>query len=198
MGDSAWSRVPGVARLSRWRTGHELPSPPDRRPFLTPEQFQEELEILGLSGVSFGPEDYMLALSDYLGISISVHVIQDETCPELSRQLALSGRLGEVRFSEEIGVAAIFLPSSLPPLVSDLTLLHELGHLAAGDLLVAHGGEEDRRLYSGLRRSRLAQARPFASEQLREQEANLRASYALVAGSLGAENPYVHDLYNLP
>ena len=43
----------------------------------------------------------------------------------------------------------------------------------------------------------MARALPFAAEALREHEANLRASYALVAGCLGEENPYAHDLYNV-
>ena len=69
-------------------------------------------------------------------ISIAIHVIPDDWYPELSRRLAISGRLGELHYSEQLTLAAIFVPGSLPPLVSTLTILHELGHLAAGDLLI--------------------------------------------------------------
>lgn len=109
--DAPWTRLPGVARLLRlWSVKPGLARSRCRatRPFLTPEQFQEELAILGLSGRNFGPEEYMEALSDYLGISVAIHVIPDERRPELSQRLALSGRLGEVRYSEELGLAAIF------------------------------------------------------------------------------------------
>ena len=106
------------------------------RSLLTAAEFQEELAILGLSGRRFEPEDYSDALGEYLDISITVHVIPDSWYPELSRLLALSGRLGELRYSEQLNMAAIFVPGSLPPLVLTLTILHELGHLAAGDLLI--------------------------------------------------------------
>ena len=108
----------------------------ETRSLLTAAEFQEELAILGLSGQRFEPEDYSDALGEYLGISIAVHVIPDSWYPELSRLLAISGRLGELRYSEQLNLAAIFVPGSLPPLVLTLTILHELGHLAAGDLLI--------------------------------------------------------------
>src|SRR5215217_5269952 len=106
------------------------------RSLLTAAEFQEELAILGLSGRRFEPEDYSDALGEYVDTSITVHVIPDSLYRELSRLLALSGRLGELRYSEQLNMAAIFVPGSLPPLVLTLTILHELGHLAAGDLLI--------------------------------------------------------------
>lgn len=182
-----------------------LRTEPAARPLLTPEQFQEELAVLGLSGKRFGPEEYLAALERHLGISIKVHLIPDASYPELSRRLALSGRLGELRYSEELGLAVIFVPESLPPLVLNLTVLHELGHLAAGDLLSM--GEEDPPRRSRVqgdevrfatcrvrRGKKLAPGLPFADEGLRETEANLRARYALIAGSLGSASPYVDGM----
>jgi hypothetical protein len=179
------------------------------RPLLTPEQFQEELAILGFSGKKFSPEEYSEALGDYLGISVAIHVIPDACYPELSRRLASSGRLAELRYSEELDIAAIIVPGSLPPLVLALTVLHELGHLAAGDHLIEpaedrrherqseHAGETAFAVSQVSRGKRLARALPLAEEGPREQEANLRASYALVAGSLGSESPYAHEMYNV-
>lgn len=193
-----------------WRTG--FVRVPDRtrpvRSFLTPEAFQEELIVLGLSGQKFGPEDYVSALSAFLEISISVHVIRDAHHPELARQLALSGRLGEVRYSDDLRLAAVLVPESLPPLVFDLTVFHEVGHLAAGDLLAFREPEETMALDKDLSAKllptttvrcgkRLSHGLPFAAEAAREHEANLRASYAFVAGCLGEENPYVHRMYQV-
>jgi hypothetical protein len=177
------------------------------RSLLTAAEFQEELAVLGLSGRRFEPEDYSDALGEYLNISITVHVIPDSWYPELSRLLAISGRLGELRYSEQLNLAAILVPGSLPPLVLTLTILHELGHLAAGDLLIEPDEqfEEDdqhaeQTMFETLplmKGKKLARGYPFAKESLREREANLRASYALFAGCLGDDSPYAHGMYDV-
>jgi hypothetical protein len=178
------------------------------RPMLSAEQFQEELALLGLSGKEYGPEDYAEALGTYLGISIAVQVIPDLQYPELSHRLASSGRMGEIRYSEELGIAVIIMPGSLPSLVSVLTIFHELGHLAAGDLLIGPNRSLDNttpensgtgafatvRIGQG---KRLARGYPFAHEDLREREANLRASYALTAGCLGSLSPYALKMHDV-
>ena len=200
------------ANLARgWRNGFFRAPARARqvRGFITPEEFQGELIVLGLSGRKFGPDDYVSALSAHLGISVSVHVIRDAHHPELARRLALSGRLGELRYSDDLRLAVVLVPESLPPLVFDLTVFHELGHLAAGDLLTLQRPGETTALPeaghpAGLlpttpvrHGQRLARGLPFATESAREHEANLRASYAFVAGCLGAENPYVHGMYQV-
>ena len=173
------------------------------RPLLTAADFQEELAILGLSGRRFVPADYAAALGNYLGISINIHVIPDDLYPELSRRLAISGRLGELRYAEQSNMAAIFVPGSLPPLVLTLTILHELGHLAAGDLLIEpdevdQNAEEVKFTTLPLRKGKqLARGDPFAGESLREREANLRASYALFAGCLGDDSPHAFEMYDV-
>jgi hypothetical protein len=177
------------------------------RSLLTAAEFQEELAVLGLSGRRFEPEDYSDALGEYLNISITVHVIPDSWYPELSRLLAISGRLGELRYSDQLNLAAIFVPGSLPPLVLTLTILHELGHLAAGDLLIEPDEQfedDDQHAEQGTfttlplkKGKKLARGYPFAEESLREREANLRASYALFAACLGDDSPYAHDMYDV-
>lgn len=171
---------------------------------LTPEQFQSELAILGLSGKEFDSEDYASALGRHLGLSIAVRVIPDAAYPELSRRLALSGRLAELCFCESSLEAVILVPGSLPPSVFALTVFHELGHLAAGDHLVrlggasepGHGGVLSPNVAPTKPGERLAHRPPFADELLREKEADLRACYALLAGCLGSESPYAHRMYD--
>lgn len=178
------------------------------RPMLTAEQFQAELALLGLSGKEYGPEEYAEALGAYLGISIAVHVIPDLQYPELSHRLASAGRMGEIRYSEELGIAVIIVPGSLPSLVSVLTVFHELGHLAAGDLLIEpnivldsatpeNAGTDAFATVRIEQGKRLARGFPFALENLREREANLRASYALTAGCLGSLSPYVLKMHDV-
>lgn len=205
-------RGPFLNRLvGFWRPLRNLSAARSRvnatRSLLTAAQFQEELSILGLSGRRFEPEDYSDALADNLDISIAVHVIPDSWYPELTRLLALSGRLGELRYSERLNLAAIFVPGSLPPLVLTLTILHELGHLAAGDLLIEfdeqpdeddqHAEEVKFTTLPLKKGKKLARGNPFAEESLREREANLRASYALFAGCLGDDSPHAYDMYDV-
>jgi hypothetical protein len=201
-------RTRGLWQSLRDYVGKRSGAPVCRRP-LTPEQFQEELAVLGLSGKRYTPEEYARSLGSYLGISITINVIPDACYPELSRRLALSGRLGELRYAEQMGLAAIFVPGSLPPLVLSLTVLHELGHLAAGDLLIP--SEEHRAGGTGGQPAggeafattlikngkKLAVVLPFADEEAREHEANLRASYALLSGCLGGDSPYAYRMNDI-
>ena len=214
LGETANTGLPDVilsgarAFLSSLRNFRASHTTGPERPMLSAEQFQEELALLGLSGKEYGPEAYAEALGAYLGISIAVHVIPDLQYPELSHRLASSGRMGEIRYSEELGIAVIIVPGSLPSLVSVLTVFHELGHLAAGDLLIEPSTGPDNpspeisgtdafatvRIEQG---KRLARGYPFAHENLREREANLRASYALTAGCLGSLSPYALKMHDV-
>jgi hypothetical protein len=178
--------------------------PPRARGYLTQEQFQEELVVLGLSDRSFGPMQYAAALGAYLGLTISVDVIPDAAHPLLSRELARKGVTGEIRYRADLDRAHVIVPGSLPPLALAFTLLHELGHVAAGDLFVdpcdadpPSGQSPVLPTLEGPRRERLAQGLPFARIEHREQEADLRAGYAFVAGCLGSENPYAQRMYDI-
>jgi hypothetical protein len=214
LGETSGARLPNIilngarallSPLRNFRASHTIGP---ARPMLSAEQFQEELALLGLSGKEYDPGDYAEALGAYLGISIVVHVIPDLQYPELSHRLASSGRMGEIRYSKELGIAVIIVPGSLPSLVSVLTVFHELGHLAAGDLLVEPSRGLDNttsenpetgafatvRIEEG---RRLARGFPFAHENLREREVNLRASYALTAGCLGSLSPYALKMHDV-
>jgi len=200
-------RLPvNAGKLRRWLKGSGLGErvSPATRGFLTQEQFQEELVVLGLSDRPFGPKEYADALGDHLGVTISIDVVPDAEHPLLSRELARRGITGETRYRADLARAQIIVPGSLPPLALIFTLLHELGHLAAGDLFIDphHTGLTPVRS-SGMPTletpdaRRLAYGSPFARAIDREHEANLRAGYAFVAGCLGIENPYAQRMYDI-
>jgi hypothetical protein len=155
--------------------------------FTTPEEFELELAELGLSGKTFGPRDYALALERRLGIRIVLEIMNDAQHPEFLRRLALSGRIAETHYLPERRAAVVLLPASLPPLVRSLAALHELSHLAAGDHLI--GGEEE----GG---ERLARRPPLEHEAAREEEADQRSIHALLAGTLGSASPYAQRIYD--
>ena len=164
------------------------------RSLLTSEDFQEELLTLGLSGKEFTPEDYAEALAGYLSIEICLCVFSDEEYPELKRSVARSGRVAEVCYSEDRKTAVVLVPGSLTPLLRTLAIYHELGHLAAGDLVGA-GGDEAKTGRTLPTPKRLARVPPLDDERLREKEADLRAHYALLAGSLGLASPYARKFH---
>lgn len=164
------------------------------RRFLTPEEFQVELAILGLSGKEFHPTDYAVALEDYLGLRIAISVIPDAHYPEIARMLAQRGSMAQLRYREDPPGAAIFVLSSLPPIVRTLSLYHELGHLAAGDPLGARRYGPAVGQPVGMR---LARRPPLLDEEDREKEADMRAVYSLLAGSLGPRHYYAEKMYDV-
>lgn len=193
-------------RVKQWlgRSDNTRGNSPTARRYLTQEQFQEELAVLDLSDQTFGPREYADALGKYLGLTVSIDIVSDAAHPLLSRELARKGVLGETLYRADVARAHVVVPESLPPLALIFTLLHELGHLAAGDLFVDPDNpatpSERRAILPGLRvpgRARLAQGLPFERIEHREHEANLRAGYAFVAGCLGSENPYTQRMYDI-
>lgn len=172
---AAWRKRPGRRGLGE--------APPRIPP---PEEFERELVELVLSGRRFEAADYGDALGEYLGLRILIQYLDDRADPVFRRRLALSGTLAETHRFEEKRMVAVLVPSSLPPLVLELTLLHELAHLAAGDLTRSDGGR------------RLAARTPHDDEQAREDEAEARALHVLLAGRLGPDNPYAQAVYEVP
>lgn len=192
-----WRRRLGLGRVAKG----ERSAP---RAYLTQEQFQEELVVLGLSHQTFGPREYAAALGGHMGLDVCIDVVADSSHPLLSRELARTGITGEILYRAEQGRAHVVVPGSLPPLALVFTLLHELGHLAGGDLFVDAEGELAPSLnHSGFPtlesagKKRLARNPPFAYSEHREHEADLRAGYAFVAGCLGNDNPYAQRMYDV-
>ena len=179
-------------------------APPAFRHFLTQEEFQTELVVLGLYDQVFGPREYARALGKHLGLTVSIDVVPDAAHPILSRELARKGVTGELCYRADLARAHVIALGSLTPLALTFTLLHELGHLAAGDVFVdPQNVGPPLENSTGLptleisSENRLARGQPFARVEHREHEANLRAGYAFVAGCLGSDNPYTQRMYDI-
>src|SRR5215211_1073705 len=186
--------MPSLKRALRWLSGSRFgtdsidtnPSP------VSPEEFQDELVTLGLSGKLFTPATYAAALEAYTGLRIRFRSLCDQQWPQFSRGLARSGTMAELIYSSDPPGVTILLPGSLPPLLFNLTAYHELAHLAAG-----HYSPDPTVVPSCQPARSLSTRVPPMDQARKEQEANLRARYALLAGSLGPRNPYHRDMYDV-
>ena len=184
-----------LLKLERIITGTRRPENTNKPELLSPEEFQAELALLGLSGREFGPREYAEILGEKLEMEITICVLPDEHYPELTHKMARAGKLAELSYSGDLLGAAIVVPSSLPSVVRTLSVYHELGHVAAGHPLeIWEGGARTGRLEHVPRR--LARRPPVEDRGLCEQEADLRAIYSLLAGSLGPGNYYAEKMYD--
>jgi len=152
---------------------------------LTLEDFRVELAGLGLLGKGFGPDEYRTALEQRLGIEIWIE--------ELPDRLTKEGDLAEVVVDEGSSKAYILVRESLryrPWPAYELSIFHELSHLAAGHPLRVRRSEGNgaRRRFRVLR-SRLAKQNPSSfgyAAGLRESletEARKRAKWLVLAGT---------------
>lgn len=146
-------------------------------------EFEPELVELGLSGEHFGPREYAEALQDRLGIRILFSFVDPIGDPAALRRLAVDGRLAEARHLARADTVLISLPANLPPFLLTLTVLHELAHVAAGDVVTGR---------------RIARKEPSNDDEVREDQADARACYLYLAGTLGPENPYAVRLHGVP
>lgn len=173
--------------LGLWRDPSEL----------TLEDFRLELAGLGLLGRRFGPEEYRAALEKHLGIEIHVEGLPDAQEGALAEQLVEEGILAEVVISEESGDAIVLVRESLRGLpwpAYELSIFHELSHLAAGHPMrvkrVRENRVRNRFRTLGLR---VARREPLVSldgekvEELKrevlEPEARSRAKWLVLAGT---------------
>lgn len=155
------------------------------RGYCTFHAFLEELEILGLKGKCFGPEEYAHRLALYLGIEIRIELVLDADNPEALGSFVESGHTACLWYDERAGIARILVLSSLRPLEMTAAIYHELGHLAAGHRLAVYDSQG---VASGARKAlvkSLARNLPVTDDLEAEREANLREGFALTAGALG-------------
>lgn len=162
--------------LLRRTTGWGLPTFPT---------FLEELEILGMKGSRFGPRGYAHALASYLGVQISVEIVDDASDPRLARGFVKAGQTACLWYDQQAETVRIFVLGSLPPVEMTAAVYHELGHLAAGHPLAYYGPDNDVSYRKKVLTKRLASRLPATSPDAMEREADLREDYAITAGALG-------------
>ncbi len=155
------------------------------------EQFVHELALLGLEGAYLTAESYAAALAKYLRTPIRIETITNHVslnpasleARSLRRELAVTGHMGATKLltrEGELSYLILYL-DDLDWWLREHTLFHELGHIAAGHFReMPSVPARTRRLVS-----RLADRPPVKDPDLREDEADLRANYALLASSLG-------------
>lgn len=146
---------------------------PDDASVLFREKVREELAESGLLGGTFTPDDYRRALQSRLDTKITIEEVPDVGESRWRVALEAAGHGAEVAYSPERGEAVVLVRASLrrgPWPTFDLTLYHELSHLAAGHHLTRTNG-----LW------RLRKGKP---ESL-EVEARHRANWLVVAGVFG-------------
>lgn len=190
-----------IRTLNDWRLRPKTPS------F---EEFLAELGTLGLKGVEFDAHAYARALELHLAYAIDVGEAGDLTGRGdpghriLLSRMRQAGAMGVTQYFPHADPPRflILTADGLNPWLYQHTVFHELAHVAAGhpfrhrpapmatrlpnDRLVGGGPSED-----GCQDSvrfptrRLARRRPYLDENLCEEEADLRAEYAILAGNLG-------------
>ncbi len=191
-----------LSALKGWRYRPKMPGL---------EEFLAELGALGLKGVEFDAYAYARALERRLGYAIDVREAGDLTGRGdlahrvLSSRMGQAGAMGLTLYSSNVDPPRflVLLADGLNSWLYQHTVFHELAHIAAGhpfrnrltptgrcrgnnacihDEAHARNGPEDGVLYPP---RRLALRRPFVNEGVCEEEADLRAGYAMLAGNLG-------------
>lgn len=177
--------------------------------------FNAELKVLRLAGRTYDVTQYAQRLADYLVLVIKVVACDDVKNPLLQAQMAYYGIGGGLFYEPATRTAWIVVPTSLDMKAQVLVVYHELAHIAAGhpfkraQVLQAQAHEKNlseafpgdfRQRDDGLFEpaNRLArQPIPDTSDAhcalaRCEDEADVRARYALKAGLYG-ENIYYRD-----
>ncbi|MDP9474277.1 MAG: hypothetical protein M3R38_00985 [Actinomycetota bacterium] len=160
---------------------------------LTFDQFVYELALLRLKGTHFTAADYAHALAKRLGTPVRLQTLTSyvSLAPDslearaVRRDLAISGHMGVTVMTHDEGAGTVsYLILYLDDLdwwLREHTLFHELGHVAAGHHRAMPSVPRNVRPLV----SRIAERPPVSDLRLQEDEADLRANYSLLAGSLG-------------
>ena len=167
-----------------------------RLPF---EEYVLELALLDLRGRKFSPEGYAAALGSHIHKRVEIAVLSKAEFELGAHQGAeVDGSFGRLVFVAEDDEVRVEVPAGLSPWLHQFTVSHELGHLAAGHpprVPIPSSITQPRE--TAVNRAepspnRLARKPPIvtglqseALDSLYEAEADLRAQYAIITGSLG-------------
>lgn len=150
------------------------------------EEYIRELAMLGLRGRPHAGEDYRAALEAYLGLRIAI------VRPPNVAFGANSRVLGRTSYGPGLREVTVEIPRRLSWWLYQYTLLHELGHVAAGHPPCSPNEHTGEIALGNPPPERLARKHPLtkglaaeAFKDLYEAEAELRVEHAFLAGALG-------------
>ena len=168
---------------------------------ITLARFLDELKLLGLYGRDFGWEEYRDRLAAHLGIEIHVRFVEDP----VERMRWLGDDPGCLYRDEQTADALILISADLDGFTALKVVFHELGHVGGGhplpqeravedvsteelgnrlDFAYPGGVDEEEDLWWDPPRSIFGPVAP-RDEDYCEDDARLRAEYALLAGHFG-------------
>lgn len=159
------------------------------------DEFYEELRHLGLQATYFHWWEYRDALASHLGIKIEVKFVYPHEEPILAMLLTQEGHPGLLFRDDQTGDALILVSGHLTQLAILLVIYHELGHVAGGhQYKKSLFGEQPEDLarppLTGIAGQTAPPDRDFC-----ENEARLRAEYALHASHYGREDYRTDDWF---
>lgn len=152
--------------------------------YLTYDEFYAELKRLRLDARYFHWWEYRDELAAYLNITIEVKFVEQHTEPILAMLLTQEGKPGLLFRDSRTGDARILVSGQLTEPATLQIIYHELGHVA--------GGHE---LPSGAQFAGIAGKLAPANKDLCENDARLRAEYALQASHYGCEDYRTDDWF---
>lgn len=170
--------------------------PPLHDKALSFDEFYAELRHLGLQATHFHWWEYRDALASHLGIEIEVKLVYQHEEPILAMLLTQEGHPGLLFRDEQTGDALILVSGHLTQPATLLVIYHELGHVAGGHQYYKkssfRGQPEDpaRPSLTGIAGKTAPPDKGFC-----ENDARLRAEYALQASHYGREDYRTDDWF---
>jgi hypothetical protein len=160
------------------------------------DEFYSELKHLGLQATYFDWWEYRDALASHLEIEIEVKFVYQQEEPILSMLLTQEGHPGLLFRDDQTRDALILISGHLTQPATLLVIYHELGHVAGGHQYykqsLSGGLPEDP---TGPPLTGIAGKTAPPEKSFCENDARLRAEYALQASHYGREDYRTDDWF---
>lgn len=163
---------------------------------LTFDEFYAELRHLGLQDMYFHWWEYRDALASHLGISVEVKFVYQHEEPILAMLLTQEGHPGLLVRDDHTGDALILVSGHLAHPATLLVIYHELGHVAGGHQYREKSlSEEQSEVLAGTPLNGIAGKTAPPDKDFCENDARVRAEYALQASHYGREDYRTDDWF---